>query len=86
MQVSMAKSVVSLTTALAGTTTQLVEPTQAVLGIQRAVRQPGPAAPAVIQQPLPGMLKPAEPLFKTARQDVREMVDAIVARRVGDPA
>src|SRR5687768_5699413 len=31
------------------------------------------------------MLRDSEPLFKMARKDVCQMVDVIVARRVGDP-
>ena len=66
--------------------TQMAELAAAVNGTQLAVRQPGPATPAVLQQPLSGMLQDPEPLPKTARQDVFQIVDTIVARRVVDPA
>ena len=66
---------------------QMAALTSAVTGTQLAVRQPDQATtPAVLQQPLSGMLQDPEPLPKTARQDVFQMVDTIVARRFGDPA
>jgi hypothetical protein len=58
-----------------------------ITGGQLAVQKPNLAGPPAVLQATPtGMLQQPEPLFKTARQDVREMVDTIVARRVGDPS